>query len=179
MNQLVATYTNSIYELSQEKGNTNRLVEELDSLTAIFVDSEIQKFFNSPIVSALDKETVLLKAVGDKVDPSIQDFLKLVAKNNRLGLMPQIIAAYKEKCAVVGKGLRRGEVSSATELSSAEKDSLQKSIESKLGFPVSLDFKINADVVGGIEAKVGSYVISDSLKSSLTRMNESLKRRTN
>lgn len=179
MNQLVATYSSSLYDLSKDAGTTNRLVEELDALAPIFKEKEVQQFFNSPITSALDKETALLKAIGDKVDKSILDFLKLLAKNNRLGLLPEIIEAFKESCAMSGKGLRRGEVSSATELSASEKSNLQQSIEKKLGFPVSLDFKINPELVGGIEAKVGSYVISDSLKSGITRMNESLKRRTN
>ncbi|MBY0314171.1 MAG: ATP synthase F1 subunit delta [Bdellovibrionales bacterium] len=179
MNQLVATYSSALYDLSKDEGKTNRLVEELDGLAPIFQEKEIQQFFASPVTSAQDKEAVLLKALGDKLDKSIVDFLKILAKNNRLALVPEIINAFKETCAMNGKGVRRGEVSSATELSSSEKTSIQQSIEKKLGFPVSLDYKINTELVGGIEAKVGSYVISDSIKSGLTRMTESLKRRTN
>lgn len=178
MNQLVATYSSTLYDISKDAGTTNRLIEELDTLTPIFNDAEVVQFFSSPMIPANQKEEALLKALGKNFDSSLIEFLKRLAKNDRLALLPQIISAYKETCVASGKGLRNGTVTSSEELSSQEKQNIQQSIEKKLGFPVSLDFKTSKDIVGGIEARIGSYIISDSLKSNLTRMNESLKRRS-
>jgi F-type H+-transporting ATPase subunit delta len=176
--QVVQSYANAFYEMANESGKTNRFMEEIESLAPIFKDAEVGQFFKSPLFTNQEKESAIETSVGPSVDADLLDFLKLLARNGRIGFLSQIVEEFKENCSG-GKGIKKGEVLSATELSPAEKQGLQEAIEKTLNLKVNLDFKVSKELLGGIEARVAGYIIEDSLKSNLKKLNESLKRSSN
>jgi F-type H+-transporting ATPase subunit delta len=176
--QVVQSYANAFFEMANESGKTNRFMQEIEILTPLFLEAEVVQFFKSPLFSNNEKEKVIDETVGNKIDADLCDFLKLLARNGRIGFLSQIVEEFKESCSG-GKGIKKGEVLSATELTPAEKQSLQEAIEKKLNLKVQLDFKTSPDILGGVEARVGSYIIEDSLKSNLKKLNDSLKRSSN
>jgi len=173
--QVIQSYASAFYEMANESGKANSFLADVEQLTPVFKDAEVSSFFKSPLFSAADKEKVIEQAFGGKLDSTLGDFLKLLAKNGRLGLFPQIIEEFKQT-ASGGKGAKRGEVYSSNELSETEKQNIKAAIEKKLNTQVSLDFQVKPELIGGIEAKVGSYIIEDSLSSNLRNLNDSLKR---
>ena len=176
--QVVHSYANAFYEMASETGKANRFVEEIEGLAPVFSEPEIIQFFKSPLFSAAEKEKAVEAALSTKLDAYLVDFIKLLARNGRIGFFTQIIEEFKENCSG-GTSLKKGEVLSAAPLSDTEKKSLQDAIEKKLNFKVQLDFKTSPEIMGGFEARVGSYMIEDSLKSNLQKLNDSLKRSSN
>lgn len=178
MSEVVQSYASAFCEMAQEQGKVARFVEEVAMLSPVFKDKDVTAFFKSPLFSAKDKETAITQALGtSQLDPVMADFIKLLAKNGRLHLFPEIIEQFKDVCT--GERGVRGEIVVSEELSASEKSNIQKAIEKKLGKTVIADFKVDKDLRGGVDAKVGSYVIEDSLKSNLQKMGESLKRSSN
>ncbi len=176
--QVVQSYANAFFEMANEAGKANRFSEEIEAILPLFRETEIVQFFKSPIFSSADKESVVEAALGGKADTDLVDFIKLLARNGRLGFLSQIIEEFRESCSG-GKGLKKGEVFSAEELPESEKKSLQEAIEKKLNMKLQLEFKTSKEIMGGIEARVGGYIIEDSIKSNLKKLNESLKRSSN
>lgn len=176
--QVVQSYANAFYEMAHESGKTNRFMEEIEALAPLFKETEVGQFFKSPLFTNQEKEAAIDASVGASVDTDLLDFLKLLARNGRIGFLSQIVEEFKENCSG-GKGIKKGEVLSAAELSAAEKQGLQEAIEKALNLKVQLDFKVSKELLGGIEARVAGYIIEDSLKSNLKKLNESLKRSSN
>jgi F-type H+-transporting ATPase subunit delta len=176
--QVVQSYANAFYEMANETGKANRFVEAVEGLVPAFSDPEVIQFFKSPLFTAIEKEQAVVAALDSKIDTDLMDFIKLLARNGRMGYFSQIIEEFKENCSGEA-GLKKGEVVSATALSDAEKKSLQDAIEKKLNLKVNLEFKTSPEIMGGFEARVGSFMIEDSLKSNLQKLNESLKRSSN
>lgn len=176
--QVVQSYANAFYQMASETGKANRFIEEIEGLAPAFSDPEIVQFFKSPLFSAVEKEKAVETALSNNMDADIVDFVKLLARNGRIGFLAQIIEEFKENCSG-GAGTRKGEVLSAAPLSDVEKKNLQEAIEKKLNIKVQLDFKTSPEIMGGVEARVGSYIIEDSLKSNLQKLNDSLKRSSN
>lgn len=178
MSEVVSSYASAFCEMAQEQGKVARFVEEVAMLVPIFKDKDVTNFFRSPVFSAQDKEAAITMALGTStLDPVMADFIKLLAKNGRLHLFPEIIEQFKDTCT--GEKGMRGEITISEELSATEKSSIQKAIEKKLGKTLIADFKVDKEIRGGVDAKVGSYIIEDSLKSNLQKMGESLKRSSN
>jgi F-type H+-transporting ATPase subunit delta len=176
--QIVQSYATAFCEMAQEEGKVNRFIEEIEMLVPVFKDPEVTSFFKSPIFSAMDKEAVVTKALGGgSLDPVMSDFIKLLAKNGRLHLFQEIILQFKDSCA--GQKGVRGEIFISEDMSSAEKENIQKAIEKKLDTHLQAEFTVDKSLCGGVEARVGSYIIEDSLKSNLQKMGESLKRSSN
>ncbi len=176
--QVVQSYANAFYEMASESGKTNRFMEEIEALAPLFKDAEVGPFFKSPLFTNQEKESAIEASMGPSVDADLLDFLKLLARNGRIGFLSQIVEEFKENCSG-GKGIKKGEVLSATELSASEKQGLQEAIEKALNLKMNLEFKVSKELLGGIEARVAGYIIEDSLRSNLKKLNESLKRSSN
>ncbi|MBB5030765.1 ATP synthase F1 subunit delta [Prosthecobacter vanneervenii] len=69
---------------------------------------------------------------------------------------------------------QRAAVESASPLSPATQTELQASLSKKYGRPLTLDFSVNPELLGGIRVKVGSDVWDGSVKARLKALSDSL-----
>lgn len=69
---------------------------------------------------------------------------------------------------------QRAIVESATELTPAIQSDLQSSLAAKYGRPLSLEFQVKPELLGGIRIKVGSDVWDGSVKARLEALSTSL-----
>ena len=69
---------------------------------------------------------------------------------------------------------QRALVESAAALTPATQNELQASLSKKYGRPLSLDFNVNPELLGGIRVKVGSDVWDGSVKARLAALSASL-----
>lgn len=78
--------------------------------------------------------------------------------------------------SLVAAELDRGmaTVESATQLDGASQSQLQSRLTAKYGRPLSLDFKVVPELLGGIRIKVGSDVWDGSVKARLEALQNAL-----
>jgi F-type H+-transporting ATPase subunit delta len=69
---------------------------------------------------------------------------------------------------------QRASVDSATALPPATQAELQTSLSKKYGRPLTLEFHVNPELLGGIRVKVGSDVWDGSVKARLKSLSDSL-----
>lgn len=69
---------------------------------------------------------------------------------------------------------QRAVVESATALTPATQTELQGSLSKKYGRPLSLEFNVNPELLGGIRVKVGSDVWDGSVKARLAALSTAL-----
>lgn len=177
MSQLSERYALSLYEVCLEKKNVESTLDALSALAeSLETHDDVNTVLTSPLVSNGDKVSILNSALKGHMSDELKTFIELLAKNNRVGSLPEIAKSFSE---IVEKasGIMTGEVTSAVTLSDSEKTEIQKSIESKLGHKVQLKFNTNDKMIGGIEAKVGSYLFEDSIKSHMQKLNDYITRR--
>ena len=69
---------------------------------------------------------------------------------------------------------QRAQVESASALAPATQSELQASLSKKYGRPLTLDFSVSPELLGGIRVKVGSDVWDGSVKARLKALSDSL-----
>lgn len=177
MSQLAERYATALFEVTKAKGNGKECLETLVALReSLLENKDILELLGTPLISDSDKEAVIKSAVGSAMNDELTTFFQLITKNNRLAELPKIITAYQEKTSEE-MGLVSGTVRSATELSDQEKAEVKKCIETELKVSVELQFQVDPKMIGGIEAKVGSYIFEDSIKSHMQKLNDFITRR--
>lgn len=177
MSQLAERYAIALFEVTKKKGNGQECLETLAALKeSLLANKDILEILGTPLISDSEKEGVLKSAVGSAMNDELATFFQLIAKNNRLSELPQIITAYQNKAAE-DMGLVSGSVRSATELTDQEKSEVKKMIEKELSTNVELNFVVDSTMIGGIEARVGSYIFEDSIKSHMQKLNDFITRR--
>ena len=177
MSQLADRYATAFFEATKKKGNHQECLETLTALKeSLLENKDILEVLNTPLISDTEKEGVLKSAVGSAMNEELGTFFQLLTKNNRLSDLPQIVTSLQEK-ASKEMGLVSGTVRSAAELSDQEKQEVKKIIEKELSTTVELSFTVDPAMIGGIEARVGSYIFEDSIKSHMQKLNDFITRR--
>jgi F-type H+-transporting ATPase subunit delta len=122
-----------------------------------------------------DQRKNLLNKIGDALsfDTSIRNFLGLLIERNRLDLLDEIISRYEgifdEKSGVV-----RARVTSALELDSEQQRQVAAKLEQITGKKVKMEVAVDASLIGGLVAQVGSTIYDGSIRQQLQAFKNSL-----
>jgi F-type H+-transporting ATPase subunit delta len=173
---LAGRYALALLELADETKSLDAVAEDLRALHRIIEESEdFRRLLRSPLISREDQSKALA-AILDKAGSgeTTRRFGQVLARNRRLFVLPQIIEAYLAELA-----RRRGEVTaqvtSAVELSDAQRQALIDRLKATVGGKVQVDVKVDKDLIGGLIVKVGSRMIDNSLRSKLQRLQLAMK----
>jgi len=176
LTQIARPYAAALFDLSQSEGSVDAVESGLVEIQKLSAESDdFRRFLRSPVISADLKssaaEAILSKA---KLNPTVTNFVKVVARNGRLFALPAIIKAFQQ-LAAEGRGEVTADVTSAAPLSSAQLKSLADTLKQKIGKTVTLTEHVDPSLIGGLQVKVGSQMIDSSLKTKLTAMKIAMK----
>ena len=176
LTQIARPYAAALFDLAKSEGSVDTVESGLGELTQLSGESpDFQRFLRSPVISA-DEKSAAIGAILDqaKLNPTVTNFVKVVARNGRLFALPAIIKAFKS-LAAAERGEISADVTSATPLSSAQLASLADTLKAKIGKTVTLTEHVDPSLIGGLQVKVGSQMIDSSLKTKLTAIKVAMK----
>lgn len=176
---LAKRYAKALFALAVDNRTQDRVLTDLRALHASFItEGSIQTFFESPLVSGVQKAEVMKKAIaGQSASPEVDQFLMLLAEKDRLSIFPDVVDAFQAEIDSANN-VCRGTVRSTTVLAPSERTQIEKTVEGVLKKKVIMTYKVDPSVIGGLVAQVGSHTFDDSLSTHLKRMSEELKRRS-
>ncbi len=101
--------------------------------------------------------------------PPLANVLRLLTDRARFSLVPTVCSCF-ESMSDAHQGRVRGTVTSARPLSTAQATAVQTALEALTKKKVALEQKVDAAVLGGVVAQVGSTVYDGSLRNELSRL---------
>ena len=169
-------YASALFELSSEEKATEEVSRQLSTLqSAIDQSEDLSRLVRSPVFSSEDQVAALGTVAGQLgITGTTLNFLKLVAKNRRLSVIPDMIKAFATLLAA-SKGEVAGEVTSAEPLSATQLADLKAALKSSLGRDVLLTTRVDSSLLGGLIVKVGSRMMDNSLKTKLQTLKIAMK----
>ncbi len=148
---------------------------DLSAFVDVFFSSaELRNALESPAVSREVKERVI-REITEKIgiDETVRNFIYLVVAHRRTKLFREILAAL-EKQLNMRMGIAEAEVSSAKELSDAEKKELTAVLERRTGKRIKAQYREDEALLGGVVVRVGSTIYDGSVREQLNRLREQL-----
>jgi F-type H+-transporting ATPase subunit delta len=110
---------------------------------------------------------------GAKLTPGMQNFVRVLAANRRLLLLPEIAAHYEAMRAQVENTVDV-EVISAVKLDAAQTEKLTQALNTRLKRRVKMQNSVDPALLGGAVIRAGDLVIDGSLKGRLERLRTDL-----
>lgn len=169
-------YASALYELAESDKALDQVAADLRSLRAMCHDSaDLARLVASPVLSR-EAQAAAITALAEKsgFHALTRKFLGTLAKNRRLGLVRDVIAAFLAELA-----RRRGEVTaevvSATALKPAYLDRVRDALAAALGAKVALEPRVDAALIGGLKVRVGSKMVDASIATKLQKLRLSMK----
>jgi len=114
-------------------------------------------------------QELFLNVCGEQLDSNGQNFIKVLAENGRLLVLPQVVEQFSALKAEFDKEITV-DVTSAVELSTEQQTTLSAALEKRLARKVKLNCNVDANVVSGLIIKAGDMVIDGSIKGKLNRL---------
>lgn len=168
-----ARYAKSLLDLSKEQN----AVEEVKNDMVFFeqvVDgnSELEAILKNPIVPLDKKQGILQGIFGGKVNAITENFLKLIVNKGRAAILFDTAKQFVQQYNAI-KGIVTAEVTSASELTGANRAEIIDLVKKELGAnEVVVKEKIDPALIGGFILKVGDRQFDASIASSLTKLKQ-------
>jgi F-type H+-transporting ATPase subunit delta len=141
----------------------------LSAASDIVSDPRVAPLTKSPAWTNADLVSLITDVAGAKLDAGMQNFVRVLAENHRLLLLPEISAHYEELRAAVENTVDV-EVISAVELDAAQRDKLSRALAARLKREVHMRNSVDASLLGGAVLRAGDLVIDGSMKGRLERL---------
>lgn len=166
-------YAKAIFEYALAENKLIEWSECLVMLSQAVLDPLASQFIANP-ASTKEQHKGLLEAVcAAKNNKSVNNLIDLLAANKRLMLLPDIMALYEIHRAEQEKTLEV-EVTSFSEMSSAQQQKLIESLSKRLQRKVSLKISIDPSLLGGARIRAGDLVIDGSVRNKLNKLKTDL-----
>lgn len=169
-------YAGSLFELALEAGAVAQVEADLGRFAALLDGSaDLDRLIKSPVFSS-DEQEKAIAAIADKAKIAglAGNFLRLVARNRRLFVLPGMIAAFR-RIAATHRGEVAADVVAAHPLTAAQETELKAALKAVAGKDVAISVAVDPSLLGGLVVKMGSRQIDTSLKTKLNSLKLALK----
>jgi ATP synthase F1 delta subunit len=169
MEEIAEVYARALFEVAKENDVLDRVHDELGEFAdALDEDRNLQVFLFSPYFSSEEKTDGVRRIVSD-ADERTLNFLELLAERHRMPVLFRIRRAFDSMWADEKK-LLPVTVTSAVELDEELVKSIGKRIEEQTGREVELSSKVDPDVLGGLQVRVGNMVLDATVRNRLEKL---------
>lgn len=162
-------YAQAAFEEAQKLSDLKGWSEVLLALAEAVTYPEIRNVISSPRVVKAQLGDLLSDVLGGKLKPQQMNFIKVLAENQRLLLLPEIASIFEVLKSEAEKSVNV-EVESAFELSAAQQDKIVSSLKKRMGREIKLTCKVNKELLGGVVIRAGDKVIDGSARTRLSEM---------
>ena len=116
-----------------------------------------------------EAQDIFIQVCGEQLDSKGQNFIKVMAENERLLVLPQVAEQFSELKTEYEK-TANVDVTSAVKLTKQQEVAISAALEKRLDRKVKLNCIVDASVVSGLLIKSGDMVIDGSLQGKLSRL---------
>lgn len=168
-------YAVALADVVAKSGETQIIKDEMKSWESLISSNhDLQTAFRNPAISQADKEKVLNNLIErTKPGKTTANFLRVLLRNGRLNEIGEINRKFSSVLEE-RSGTVSAQITSARELSDAQKNEVLLNLELLTGKRMNLEFKTDESLIGGIVTRIGSTVYDGSVKTQLQELKQQL-----
>ncbi|MCJ8320114.1 MAG: F0F1 ATP synthase subunit delta [Colwellia sp.] len=160
-------YAKAAFDFAVEANAIDNWLEMLVFAAEVSKDDTIKGFLTG--ASTEQAQEIFLKVCDVQLNSEGQNFIKILAENGRLSVLPQVVIQFSELKAEYEKTVMV-DVTSAVELTADKLTSISTALEKRLDRKVKLNCIVDASIVSGLVIKAGDMVIDGSFRNKLNRL---------
>lgn len=166
-------YAKALIDLCAESKNHAVIGKQLETFAETWSNSpELQAVLRGGHASFADKKEILAKIFARFLfAPTTRNFLFVLLESQRLDHLPEMVEAFNEMLDET-MGRVRATVTSAVPLDKAELARIQNALGRLTKKQVTLDARVDPNLIGGVVTTVGNVVLDGSVKTQLESLRD-------
>ena len=162
-------YAEAAFRLAQEHNAFPAWSQMLGLVSQVAANPQMAAALDNPKLTATDKEALLLKVCGDRLDPLGRNFVRVLIEADRVGVLPQISMLF-EGLKDGAEGVAKARIDTAFPLSDGELADIKAALERHFGKKIEATVAVDPELIGGARVTVGDTVIDGSVQAKLQAM---------
>jgi len=173
LSTLARPYAEAVFRLAQGENDLAGWSARVQSLALIAADAQVARLIADPAVASERVAGLVIEVAGADLGEHGANFVKVLAENDRLPLLPEISEQF-ETLKASAEGTLEATITSAQELTQAQIDDLVTGLKAKFNRAVNVQVAVDAELIGGAVIAIGDQVMDGSVKGRLQRMSFAL-----
>ncbi len=166
-------YARAAFDIAQANSEQQQWTEMLAIMAAVAYDPTMRAVLDSPALSQQQAADLFISVCEEQINQRGKNFIKLLAENDRITLLPEIAALYQHYRADA-EGTVDAEVVSASDINESQLTNIAASLTQRLGKKVRLSSRIDNTLIGGAVIRAGDLVIDGSIRGRLDKLSTAL-----
>ena len=162
-------YAKAAFEEAHERKRLGPWSEALRTAAAVIGDARVEALIGNPRVTPEELAALVTEIAGPQLDEEGRNFVRTLADNRRLALLPEISALF-DQLKGEAEGVIDVTVTSAAPLDDSQRDKLAAALQRRLGRSIRLQCATDPTLIGGAVLRAGDLVIDGSLRGRLDRI---------
>jgi F-type H+-transporting ATPase subunit delta len=175
MSVVARRYAKALMNLAARDNQIDAIAAGLDQIgEALASDARLGAFLAEPKVPQSSKEAVLAEWLEGSGAPALlTTYVRYLTRKRRNALLEDIRQVFHD-LADERMGRAKADVTVAAPLTAEQEQRLQARLETLSGKQVQLRLHVDASILGGVVARIGSTVWDGSLRNQLNGIQQSI-----
>jgi F-type H+-transporting ATPase subunit delta len=169
-------YARALLEVAvKEQGDLEQIGGQLAEIVELFAQNPpLSKVMVNPAVPVPRKRAAMIELTGRaNLSPILSKLLVLLAGRDRLVLLPDLLAAYRERL-LDHQNVVRAEITTASPLAADRAQAIERGLAQLTGRTIRLAAHVDPSIIGGVVARLGDTVYDGSVTRQLAKIREKL-----
>lgn len=166
-------YAQAIFDLAREENKLEQWSNDLTALSQVFSQPQARVFLENPKTARDKKLQFVQTVVGKRVSPQALKLAQMLVQRDRFTYATSILEAYTSMWNRL-RGIEVAHVTTAIPVDAAEAKQIQTRLAALTGKQITLDLKVDPDIIGGMVAQVGDTLLDGSIRTRLQNLRKQL-----
>ncbi len=168
-------YSRALFEVCKDSQEIEKVEADVENLAKIInTNFEISNFIKDPTQN-ITQQNEIIEFLSNKLSFSknLKNFMFLLIEKRRIFFTKKILENFLKLCSK-----KRGELKvsliSSKELSTTELEKIGKELSESMGSTLKFDYKVDKELIGGLQLQLGSFMIDTSIKNKLKKYEQAM-----
>jgi F-type H+-transporting ATPase subunit delta len=168
-------YAGVLFDVVEARGETAKAVGDLNALAAAVASStELRQVFDTPSIAPATKSAIMDAIAGQLgVGAEVRRLLGLLAARDRLRAIGNVAVAFTDRVNSARRTVE-ADVATTAPLTDERRAALARALGVAAACDVTIKERVDASIIGGVVARVGSLVFDGSVLRQVERLKEQL-----
>jgi F-type H+-transporting ATPase subunit delta len=164
-----------LYELANDNSELETVENNVNEFLEIYSTSkELKNFIKNPTQSQSIQLEILYKISTQMNFSKItKNFLGLLVIKRRIFYIKKIFLSFLT-LASTQRGELKASLVSSKNLTSEELENLSKDLSKTMGAPITFDYEVDENLIGGLKMQIGSLMIDTSIQNKLKKYEQAM-----
>jgi F-type H+-transporting ATPase subunit delta len=162
-------YAEAAFEIAERDDTMADWLAAFDAADARLSSPEAIRLLASPAIPTTTREELLDRLLGGAVSGPPRHLMALLVRRGRFEQLPIVASEFRRRYRR-REGIVQATVTSAAPLHASELAALEERLAVTTGARVELEDRVDPDLLGGLQVRIGDRLIDGSVRGRLERL---------